>query len=175
MAFKALVFETNQPVSRLRQVLSGINFVFNKYPMSHQLTTEPIQGWTCMVQADELNYKASNTAAELRLGHPNPPQDPYTQRPDPGEMGKGFIYGDWKRDAAGQWNRSAADMRHGPSEMRELHQVADSQKTAQLDTVARKAKQGKMAYNTQTHCRVCSHIRHRSLRKHGYGRLRTQW
>jgi hypothetical protein len=98
----------------------------------HRDANHPAQGWTRMVQtseidtsvlpnldtdmpvykiqtlradahlADELNYKASNTAVELRLGHSNSPQDPYTQRPDPGEMGKGFIYGDWKRDAAGQ-------------------------------------------------------------------------
>jgi hypothetical protein len=145
----------------------------------HRDSNHPAQGWTRMVRtheidtsvlpnldtgmpvykiqtlradahlADELNYKASNTAVELRLGHPNPPQDPYTQRPDPGEMGKGFIYGDWKRDAAGQWNRSAADMRHGPSEMRELHQVADPQKTAQLNAAARKVEQENAAHTPQ--------------------------
>jgi len=84
-----------------------------------------------------LNYKASNTAVDLALAHPNTPKDPYSQPAGPGDT-QSIGDAPWARDPQTQtWSRHVTDqvLEHGitiahnetatPSRAAQLNHAAD--------------------------------------------------
>jgi hypothetical protein len=105
--------------------------------------------------ADELNYKASNTAVELALAHPPTPQDPFRQAPESiGETvrpGIGAIQ-PWIRDPQSQaWTRQATEaptpMTHGMPVQRTV--TASPEQSRQLDAAAQRVIADNITHSPQ--------------------------
>jgi hypothetical protein len=105
---------------------------------SHTVTASP-------ALTNTLNYKASNTAVDLALAHPNTPKDPYSQPP-----GKGDAYSirdaEWTRDPQNQtWSRHVTDqvLEHGITIAH--NETAGPVRAAQLNHAADQTIAGNLA------------------------------
>jgi len=105
--------------------------------------------------ADELNYKASSTAAELALARPPAPKDPYSHTPETiGEQVRpGIGAGQpWIRDAQSHvWTRQATEaatpMTHGMPVQRTV--AASPEQTLQLEAAAQRVMAENIAHSPQ--------------------------
>lgn len=108
----------------------------------------PIYGATTQLTADaaltqELNYKASSRAVELRLSAPDLPIDPYRIDSDATDT-PSLLPRSWERNPdSGEWRREVVHQVYEHGIKSTTVEVADATKAAQLDETAH----GIMAFN----------------------------
>lgn len=109
-------------------------------PHGQRLTADP-------ALTERLNYQANSTAVELALGHPAPPQDPYSQSAG-GNDAPSKLPASWIRDADTEhWSRHVTDqvMEHGLTSNHTV--VANPQRAAQLDAAAQQTIEANLAHS----------------------------